>query len=235
MHAESMPLWMRLEEYDYTLEKAGVYREERERLVEKRMAEYEKAQKGEGRERADWETDMYPIALIKAEKKPNKFYRDADALTSEYGKPEADGYWLNSKQEKVYPDWPEDECQWNLTFEVLDGEKKGDWLWVFASPRFGIKRDGQWFGKLAAIIGAIDAAELPDLTTGDTGPWALTAESALDEFFNRPLRASVEPKPDPQYAKVLAWAPVKKGAKYAAPKPSEAPADPAIGEDEIPF
>jgi hypothetical protein len=232
-----MPLWMRLEETDYALQQAGVFREERERLVS-RMAEYEKAQKGEGRERADWETDMYPVALVKAEKVANRFYRDAAALTGLYGKPTDDGSWLNDKGDKVYPDWPEDEHQWSLTFEVLDGEKKGDWLWVFASPRFGMKRDGQWFGKLAAIIGAIDAGELPDMSTGDTGPWALTAEGSLDEFFNRPLRASVEPKPDPQYAKVLAWAAVKKGEKYAAPKPAakdSGTADPAIGDEDIPF
>ena len=232
---DSMPLWMRLEELDYALEKSGVFREERERMVA-RMAEYEKAQKGDGRERADWETDVYPVALVKAEKVHNRFYRDAAALNGLYGKPSDDGAWINDKGDKVYPDWPEDENQWNLTFEVLDGEKKGDWLWVFASPRFGIKRDGSWFGKLAAVIAAIDKDELPDTSTGDIGPWALTKDGALDEFMHRPLRASVEPKPDPQYAKVLAWSAMKpaEAKKYAASK--DAPtAEELADADPIPF
>ena len=235
---DSMPLWMRLEEYDYMLESSGVYRADRERLVQKRMAEYEKAEQGESRQRADWDTDVYVVKMVKAERKPNRYYTTADDLTAKYGKPNDEGTWIDKDGKEHYPDWPEDENQWNFVFEVVDGEKAGDWLWYsFVSPRLGVKRDGSWWGKLASLIAAIDKTKLPDMSTGDHGPWALTKPDAMQEFMEKPVRVSVEPKDDPQFAKVLAWSAVKKG--YAAPKAEEKPEPkaetPVIGTDDIPW
>ena len=181
----------------------------------------------QGTDRADWETDVYVVALVKAELKPNQFYRSAEHMEAKHGKPAGENAYGNPFWEidgkKEYPSFPEDAEQYNLTFEVLEGDKKSDWLFAFASPRIWPKGDGSWGGKLAAIYLAADPAF--KLHEG--------YEDDLSDLMGKPLRASVEPKPgNAQYAKVLAWAPLKKGEKYSAPKPAE-PVD--ISGEDIPF
>lgn len=194
-----------------------------------RMAKYEKAEVGSSRERADWVKDVYNVKLVRAEIVENPYYRDAVALTKKYGEP-VEGYWTTDKDERIRADFPEDAHQWRLTIEVLDGEKKGDWLWAFASPRLGLKKDGGWWGRAAAIISAIDATQLPDGSLGDK-VWALTAEDAWGELMELPFRVSVEPKKDPQYGKVNDWLPMKAEDKKAYDAPVE---DEEFG-DPIPF
>ena len=210
--------------------------EEREERTARKVAKTMPSTGAAGAERADWTKDVYVVVLVKTdetEKRPatpglveNPFFHSAEMLCEKYGDPvEGERYWLDPKGSKEYASFDEDRNQWSLTFEVLDGDKRGDWLFVYASPRFYQKKDGTWGGKLAAIY----QAALPgyDLTQG--------IEDDLSDIIGLPLRVSAEPKDNPQYVKVNDWLPVPKG--YKPPKAEAKPgSDPlADADDDIPF
>lgn len=198
-------------------------------------------------DRADWEADDYIVALKKAEPVENRYYEDVAALQKRYGEPEGHNahgtpFWIVEGKKK-YPDFPEDRTQWKLIFEVLEGDKAGDWLFVYASPRFWPKSDGTWGGKLAAIYLAADPAF----------PLHEGIEDDLSDLLGIPLRVGVEPKAgDAKFAIVKQWLKLKSDAdraKYAklgaaivtdghAARPAAeqaAPAAPSPDDDEIPF
>lgn len=170
------------------------------------------AESSGGFERTDWLKDDYVVALIaeKAKRVPNPFYMSAGKLQEKYGDPvKGERYWMVEKKgevKKVYPDFPEDAEQWSLVFEVLDGDKRGDWLFVYASPRVYKKKDGTWGGKLANIYLAADPTF--DLSAG--------YEDDLSDLDGKPLRANVVPQDNPQYGKATDFMPLKKG--YVVPK-----------------
>jgi hypothetical protein len=162
-------------------------------------------------ERADWVKDDYVVALMadKTKTVDNPFYQDEEKLHEKYGEPEkGERYWLVEKKgevKKVYPDFPEDAKQFSLVFEVLDGEKHGDWLFVYCSPRYYKKKDGKWGGKRAEIV--LSAKPDFDLESGLEDDWS--------DIDGVPLRANVEPQTNPQYGKATGFMPLKKG--YVAP------------------
>lgn len=177
-------------------------------------------------DRAEWVKDDYVIALKadKAKKVPNPFYMSAEKLQEKYGDPvKGERYWMVEKKgevKKVYPDFPEDAEQWSLVFEVLDGEKEGDWLFVYASPRFYKKSNGEWAGKLATIY--LAANPKFDLSQG--------IEDDFSDIDGIPLRANVVPQDNPQYGKATDFMPLKKG--YVVP---DRPAPDEEDGPDIPF
>jgi hypothetical protein len=223
---------------DTDMEKAGVPRKERERLVAG-MAKVKPVEASGSAEKKPWEHDDYIVQLIPAKdkdgnllapvKKPNKFFMSEAMLCEKYGNPvPGERYWLDEKGEKRYPDWPEDEQNYTLIFEVIDGPKKGDWLWVnFVSPRIYRKKDGTWGGKLAAMYLAADPTF--NLEEG--------YEDDFSDLMRKPLRAVVEPKDDPQYAKVTAWMPVKPAdmERIMAERDKALPVSGDMSPEDIPF
>jgi hypothetical protein len=210
---------------DSDMEKAGVPRKERERLVAG-MAKV-KPSEASSADRADWTRDDYIVELVEAEKEPNQYFMSEAMLCEKHGNPvPGERYWMVDGK-KRYPDWPEDEHQWKLKFVVLDGEKEGDWLRVWASPRFYQKKDGTWGGKLAAMYLAADPTF--NLIEG--------IEDDLSDLMHKPLRAVVEPKENPQYAKVNDWLPMKPAdsTRIQAKKDKALPLSGDMSDDPIPF
>ena len=172
-------------------------------------------------ERLPWEMENYELRLIGKEEKPNKFYDP---------KPHID----NRTGNEVPGDSPLFEKNWSLKFEVVTGEKKGDWLFVnFISKYFRVKSDGKLVGKLAHIAHAIN----PDLDIKSTG---IDIDEDLMHGF---VRASVSPSEDGKYGNVTAWGKSKlsdvekaaiNGIKLTEVAP-KADARPLADEPEIPF
>lgn len=182
--------------------------EERDRLMRGPLMAKDKPVQTTDFERADWHDAVYPVKMIKSEEIHNKFFRSEP--------------WTDDRGNNRPADDEVEKTQYKLTFEVLDGEKKGDWLWAFAPHRFGVKTDGTVWGLRAKIAKAIDPEW--DVEEG--------IESDNSDLLERGLLAVVTPKADPQYAKVVAWLPMapEDSAKHAAATP-KAEADVEASED----
>jgi len=159
-------------------------------------------------ERKDWKKRPYPFCVVKSEVRPNTWFSsdykcanntcrhklspDDFALLEEQVCPECGG-------DKFYfPDRPEDANQYLLVLEVLDGEKRGDWAWLWARTTFGKKGDGTPWGTRALLALSID----PDFNL-DEG-----IEPDNSDLMFRPFMAMATPQEDPQYCKVSGFYPV---------------------------
>lgn len=136
-------------------------------------------------ERLPWESEYYDLKLLDAEEKPNKYY-DPEPHLDRNGK-------------EVPGDSIVFENNWHLKFEVVTGEKKGDWLFVnFVSKYWRIKKDGTIVGRLPRIAMALD----PSLTPERLKTEGIDIMAQKGQF----CRAAIEPTPDGKYGNVATWA-----------------------------
>ena len=170
-------------------------------------------------ERLPWEADYYELRLIGAEEKPNKFYHDEAYIDDRTG-------------DAKPADNPQLAYNWCLKFEVAQGEKKGDWLFVnFISKYFRFKKDGKIVGKLPEIAMALDPTLTPAIMERD----GIDIESQVGQF----CRGSIKPKENGKYADVTAWAKTKLSEtdqeliKLGATEVKGSKPD--IGDSDIPF
>lgn len=174
------------------------------RLIEKGdvWMSKDKPSTGSGIERKPWKKRQYVGKVIRSEERDNNFFKDEAYLDSKYTRVEDDKgrvHWEDDKGAKFYLDDPVERTQYFLTIEVLDGEKRGDWCWVWAPHRFGYKKDGTVFGVRAKIALAID--EDFNLMDG--------IEDDNSDLLDKPFYFTVEPKQDPQYCKVRDFLPME--------------------------
>lgn len=183
---------------------------------------------GGGIERKPWKKRQYAGMVVKSEERDNNFFKDEAFLDSKYERVTEDNgrvHWVDDKGNKFFLDDPVERTQYFLTIEVLDGEKKGDWCWVWAAHRFGYKKDGTPFGARAKIALAID--EDFNLMGG--------IEDDNSDLLNKPFYFTVEPKADPQYCKVRDFLPMDAAdkVKYELGATDEGIAK--EGDEPIPF
>jgi len=159
---------------------------------------------GEAVERKPWKKKQYAGMLVGSELRDNKFFRD-EAFMDAHGYERVDDgkgrfHYEDKDGKKYYLDDEVERTQYFLTIEVLDGDKKGDWAFLWAPHRFGYKKDGSVFGIRAKIAKAID--EDFDLFFG--------IEDDNSDLMHKPFFFTAEPKGDPQYCKVTDFLPMEK-------------------------
>lgn len=157
------------------------------------------------KERLPWKKKQYAGKAIACEERPNNFFKDEDYYEKKgYQKVETDKrpYWLDDSGKEWYLDDEVERTQFFFTIEVLDGEKKGDWCWIWAPHRFGYKKDNTPFGVRAKIALAIDE-------NWNLGPGG-GIEDDNSDLLNRPFFFTAEPKADKQYCKVTDFLPMDK-------------------------
>ena len=172
------------------------------------MAKDTPAQSAEYKERKPWKKKQYAGKVIKSELRDNRFFKDQEFLDKNYTQVADDNgrmHWEDEKGGKFYLDDPIEATQYFLTIEVLEGEKKGDWAWVYAPHRFGFKKDNTVFGVRAKIALAID--EDFDLHAG--------IEDDNSDLLDKPFYFVASPKDDPQYAKVTDFLPMEADERAA--------------------
>lgn len=181
------------------------------------------------KERLPWKKKQYAGMLIKSELRDNRFFRDEAYYADKgYQKVETDKnpYWIDDAGKEWYLDDEIERTQYFLTLEVLDGEKKGDWAFLWAPHRFGYKKDGTPFGVRGRIALAIDE-------NWNLGPGG-GIEADNSDLLDRPFFFTAEPKQDKQFCKVTDFLPMEKEerVKYSlgASEASEKMAD-----EDIPF
>ena len=153
------------------------------------------------KERLPWKKKQYAGMLVASEVRDNRFFKDEAYYADKgYTKVETDKkpYWIDDSGKEWYLDDEVERTQYFLTIEVLDGDKKGDWCWIWAPHRFGYKKDNTPFGNRAKIALAID--EKFDLHAG--------IEDDNSDLLDRPFHFTAEPKADPQYCKVTDFLPM---------------------------
>ena len=157
------------------------------------------------KERLPWKKKQYAGMLVASELRDNRFFKDEAYYTEKgYTKVETDKqpYWVDDSGKEWYLDNEIERTQYFLTIEVLDGDKQGDWCWVWAPHRFGYKKDNTPFGVRAKIALAIDE------------DWNLGAGGGIEDdnsdLLRKPFYFTVEPKPDKQYCKVTDFLPMEK-------------------------
>jgi len=182
--------------------------------------------KGADIDRKPWKKKQYAGKLIKSEERDNKFYKSEAFLDENYTRVTDDKgreHWEDDKGGKYFLDSPIEVTQYFLTIEVLDGEKAGDWCWVYAPHRFGLKKDGTPFGNRAKIALAID--ENFDLNGG--------IEDDNSDLLERPFFFTAQPKEDAQYCKVTDFLPMDADDKVKYTLGATDETQPADGEGGV--
>jgi len=178
--------------------------------------------KGESVDRAPWKKKMYPGKLVSSELVDNRYFKSEEFLDKDYKRVVGDNgrtHWEDDKGNKYFLDDPIEQTQYKLVIEVLDGEKAGDWAWVFAPHRFGYKKDGTPFGNRLKIALAID--ENFDASLG--------IEDDNSDLLYKPFYFTAQPKEDAKYCKVTDFLPMDDsdkvkyvlGATEAVAKPDD--------------
>lgn len=190
------------------------------------MAKDMPAKGGDNTERKPWKKKQYAGMLVNSELRDNRFFKDEEYLDSKYSRVEEKGrcHWVDDKGNKFFLDDPIERTQYFLTIEVLDGDKKGDWCWVWAPHRFGYKKDNTVFGVRAKIALAID--ENFDINSG--------IEDDNSDLLRKPFFFTAEPKSDPQYCKVTDFLPMEAEDKVKYVLGAEE-VTAQEGDEEIPF
>ena len=190
------------------------------------------AQSAGSKERLPWKKKQYAGKLVKSELRDNRFFKDEAYYTDKgFDKVETDkgAYWIDPKDGKEwYLDDEVERTQYFLTLEVLDGDKKGDWAFLWAPHRFGYKKDGTVFGIRGKIALAID--EGWNLGTGGG------IEDDNSDLLERPFFFTAEPKADKQYCKVTDFLPMdaEEKVKYSFDA-ADVDKTPADKDGNIPF